>query len=519
MAGEEVVLSAWLDISERKRAQEGEQRGHEKLTGTLESLADGFVACDREWRYTYVNAAAERMLGRRREEMLGQDMRVLFPEAGPFFARYERAIAQQVSLTFEDYYAPLKMWIEISVHPSAEGMSQFFRDVTERKRAEEAVRESRMKLEAALASMTDAVFISDAEGRFIHLNDAFATFHRFSSKEECAKTLAEYPAILEVFFPDGTPAPLETWAVPRALRGETATNAEYTLRRKDTGESWAGSYSFGPIRGRDGLIVGAVVVGRDITDSKRADEEIRRLNTELEERVRARTAQLESSNKELEAFAYSVSHDLRAPLRGIDGWSLALVEDYGSQLEPRALNYLERVRSETQRMGNLIDDLLQLSRISRAQMYRDTVDLSQAAESIAGRLREAHPKRHLEFTIQPAITAFGDGRLLEVVLTNLLQNAVKFSGPRAHARIQFDAVKREGRTVFTVRDNGVGFDMAYAGNLFGPFQRLHSDSEFPGSGIGLATVQRVIHRHGGRVWAEAEPGQGATFYFTLGLEK
>jgi light-regulated signal transduction histidine kinase (bacteriophytochrome) len=152
-------------------------------------------------------------------------------------------------------------------------------------------------------------------------------------------------------------------------------------------------------------------------------------------------------------------------------------------------------------------------------MHRDTVDLSQAAESIAGRLREAHPKRHLEFTIQPAITAFGDGRLLEVVLTNLLQNAVKFSGPRAHARIQFDAVKREGRTVFTVRDNGVGFDMAYAGNLFGPFQRLHSDSEFPGSGIGLATVQRVIHRHGGRVWAEAEPGQGATFYFTLGLEE
>jgi PAS domain S-box-containing protein len=495
------------------------QRAHQKLAGILESLADGFVACDREWRYTYVNAAAERLLGRRREEMLGQDMRVLFPEAGPFFARYERAIAQQASLTFEDYYAPLKMWTEVSVHPSPDGMSQFFRDVTERKHAEDALRESRAKLEAALASMTDAVVISDAEGRFTHLNDAFATFYRFLSKEDCAKTLAEFPAILEVFLPDGSPAPLDMWAVPRALHGETATNAEYTLRRKDTGESWVGSYSFGPIRDGDSRIVGAVVVGRDITSHKRAEEEIRRLNTELEQRVRARTAQLEASNKELEAFAYSASHDLRAPLRGIDGWSLALVEDYANQLEPRALKYLERVRSETQRMGHLIDDLLQLSRISRAEMHRDTVDLSRAAESIAERLREAHPDRRREFTIRPRMTAFGDARLLEVALTNLLQNAVKFSGPRAHALIRFDAVERDGETVFAVHDNGVGFDMAYASRLFGAFQRLHSDSEFPGTGIGLATVQRVIHRHGGRVWAEAQPSRGAAFYFTLGLDK
>ena len=519
MAGEEVVLSSWLDIGERKRAEEGVQRVHEKLTGILESLADGFVACDREWRYTYVNAAAERLLGRRREDLLGRDMRALFPEALPFFARYERAIAQQVGMTFEDYYAPVNIWTEVSVQPSADGMSLFFRDVTERKRAEEEVRASRATLEAALASMTDAVFISDAEGRFVHLNDAFAAFHRFPGKEECAKTLAEYPAILDVFLPDGTLAPLEMWAVPRALRGEAATNAEYTLRRRDTGESWVGSYSFSPIRNPDGLIVGSVVVGRDITGRKRVDEELRRLNTELEQRVRDRTAQLEASNKELEAFAYSVSHDLRAPLRGIDGWSLALVEDYGHQLEQRALKYLERVRSETQRMARLIDDLLQLSRISRTQMHRDMVDLSQAAESIAARLQEAHPDRQLEFTIRPRITAFGDARLLEVALTNLLQNAVKFSGPRANAHIQFDAVEREGQTVFTVRDNGVGFDMAYTSNLFGPFQRLHSDSEFPGSGVGLATVQRVIHRHGGRVWAEAEPGHGATFYFTLGPEK
>jgi len=389
------------------------------------------------------------------------------------------------------------------------------RDITERKRAEEALRESRAKLEAALASMTDAVFISDAGGRFVHLNDAFATFHKFGSKAECFETFAAYPAILDVFLPDGTPAPPDMWAVPRALRGERAANAEYSLRRKDTGESWIGSYSFGPIRDRDGRIVGSVVVGRDITDRKRADEEIRRLNAELEQRVLRRTAQLEASNKELEAFAYSVSHDLRAPLRGIDGWSLALVEDYGRQLEQRGIEYLNRVRSETQRMGHLIDDLLQLSRITRSEMHRDAVDLSLTAESIAARLREAHPQRRLDFAIRPGLTALGDAHLLEIALTNLLHNAVKFTGPRVLARIEFESIERDGETAFAVRDNGVGFDMAYASTLFGAFQRLHSDAEFPGTGIGLATVQRVIHRHGGRVWAEAEPDRGASFYFTI----
>jgi len=522
-AGDEPsILAIVWDVTEQAATEEALRLAHEKLAGILESLGDGCVACDREWRYTYVNAAAERLQGRKREELLGQDMRVLYPDATAFLVRYERAIAEQVSLTFEDYYAPLKMWTEVSVHPSADGMSQFFRDVTQRKRTEEALRESRSKLEAALASMTEAVFISDAEGRFIHINDAFATFHRFSTKEECAKTLAEYPAILDVFLPDGTPAPLEMWAVPRALRGEVATSAEYTLRRKDTGETWIGSYSFGPIRDPDGRIAGSVVVARDITDRKRTEEEIRRLNTELEQRVRDRTSQLEASNKELEAFAYSVSHDLRAPLRGIDGWTLALIEDYCSQCEKykgKGREYLDRVRSETQRMGHLIDDMLQLSRITRAEMHRHAVDLSRAAESIAARLREANPQRDLEFAIRPALTAFGDARLLEVALTNLLENAVKFTGPCAHARIEFGTANYEGQTAFVVRDNGVGFDMAYAGTLFGAFQRLHSDSEFPGTGIGLATVQRVIHRHGGRIWAEAEPDLGASFYFTIGAEK
>jgi light-regulated signal transduction histidine kinase (bacteriophytochrome) len=258
------------------------------------------------------------------------------------------------------------------------------------------------------------------------------------------------------------------------------------------------------------------VVFSDVTERMRAEEEVRRLNAELEQRVRERTAELEAANKELEAFSYSVSHDLRAPLRGIDGWSLALEQDYGAQLDARAQQYLDRVRSETRRMGTLIDDLLQLSRFTRADMRRRPVDLTSIAENIAARLREAYPARRIEFVIDPGMSVSGDAGLLEAALTNLLGNAVKFTGPRPVSRIHFGRGEQEGAPVFFVRDNGVGFDMAYSGMMFGAFQRFHKSSEFSGTGIGLATVQRIIHRHGGRVWAEAAVDRGATFYFTIG---
>lgn len=261
---------------------------------------------------------------------------------------------------------------------------------------------------------------------------------------------------------------------------------------------------------------GILEVNRDITGRKQAEEEIRALNANLEQRVRDRTSQLEAANHELESFAYSVSHDLRAPLRGIDGWSLALMEDFGAQLDEEARHYLGRVRSEAQHMGRLIDDLLKLSRIARAPLERDSVDLTELAAAVAGRLREAHADRQIEFAIQPGIRAQGDAQLLEVALTNLMDNAVKFTSKRPDARIEFHQTAQAGQPVLCVRDNGVGFDMSYARSLFCAFQRLHRASEFPGSGIGLATVQRVIHRHGGRVWAEAKPGEGASFYFTLG---
>jgi signal transduction histidine kinase len=243
--------------------------------------------------------------------------------------------------------------------------------------------------------------------------------------------------------------------------------------------------------------------------------ELQRARDEMEQHVIARTAQLEAANKELESFSYSVSHDLRAPLRGIDGFSQALLEDYGDRLDAQGKSYLQRVRAASQRMAELIDDMLSLSRVSRGEMKSETVNLGALAQSIAAELQSADRRRTVEFTIAAGLVVRGDTRLLRVVLENLLRNAWKFTGKNSMAKIEVGVDRQNGQPVYFVRDDGAGFDMAYAEKLFGAFQRLHSSTEFQGTGIGLATVQRVIRRHGGRVWAESKVGQGATFYFTL----
>jgi len=248
---------------------------------------------------------------------------------------------------------------------------------------------------------------------------------------------------------------------------------------------------------------------------EKASEETRRLNAELEQRVLERTSQLEAANKELEAFAYSVSHDLRAPLRGIDGWSLALLEDCKDKLDEKEIQYLDLVRSETQTMGRLIDDLLTFSRQSRSEMNVRQLDMTAKALAIVSRLQKQNPSLKADFIVQPGLTAFGDAGLIDIALTNLLDNAAKFSSKNADPLIEFGQVEQDRRNPFFVRDNGVGFDMVYANKLFGVFRRLHKSSDFPGTGIGLASVQRIINRHGGRIWAEARVNEGATFYFTI----
>jgi signal transduction histidine kinase len=248
---------------------------------------------------------------------------------------------------------------------------------------------------------------------------------------------------------------------------------------------------------------------------QRRDAELLESHALLERRVTERTAQLESMNKELEAFSYSVSHDLRAPLRTIDGFSQMLQEDYSGCLDDAGQDSLRRVRAAAQRMAHLIDDLLKLSRVTRAELSLEEVDLSALAQEVVEGLQRQSSKRTVRFDIAPGLKALADPRLLHVVLENLLDNAWKFTSGRDTAHIRFGTIPREDGPAYFVRDNGAGFDMAYAGKLFGAFQRLHDAREFPGTGIGLATVQRVIHKHGGRVWAEGETGKGATFYFTL----
>jgi signal transduction histidine kinase len=243
--------------------------------------------------------------------------------------------------------------------------------------------------------------------------------------------------------------------------------------------------------------------------------ELKRLYAGLEERVQERTHELAAANKELEAFSYSVAHDLRSPLQTIDGFSHALAEDYSSALDEQGRDYLDRVRAAARRMAQLIDDLLRLSRMTLSEMSRGPVDLSAIASDIVVGLKSSQPQRPVDFAIQGGLNAYGDARLLRVMLENLLGNAWKFTGDRAHPLIEMGKAEVDGRPAFFVRDNGAGFDASYADRLFGPFQRLHSSAEFEGHGIGLATVQRIVQRHGGRVWAESELGRGATFYFVL----
>jgi light-regulated signal transduction histidine kinase (bacteriophytochrome) len=298
------------------------------------------------------------------------------------------------------------------------------------------------------------------------------------------------------------------------LAGEPFIQLESQRRRRD-GRSIDVDIFMGPLRDASGNLNGIISVVADITERKRHQNELSRLHAELERRVEERTHALQVANRELASFSYSVSHDLRAPLRAINGFAAMLQETYGSQFDRQGRNYLDRVRKGTEKMAALIDDLLRLSQISRQEMRIKPVDLCALAREVAADLQAEDPGRQVEWIIVPGVQTMGDAGLLEAVMRNLMGNAWKYSSGCARASIEFGLTHRKGRPVYFVRDNGAGFDMAYAGKLFGAFQRLHTPDEFPGSGIGLAIVARIIHRHGGDVWAEGQVGEGATFYFRL----
>jgi PAS domain S-box-containing protein len=383
--------------------------------------------------------------------------------------------------------------------------------VNEREKAEQELRDSRAMIERIIDTTPNIIYIFDLrESRNVYINRNIYKSLGYSPQQvrEMGDSIIE-----KLVHPDDQEKVIGFYEKFYGVPDGEILGLEYRHITANGDIRWF--YSRTTVFSRDDEGHPLQVLGevQDITERKQAEDEIRRLNVELEQRVIERTAQLEAANRELEAFSYSVSHDLRAPLRGMDGFSKALLEDYSDSLDEQGRDYLNRVRAASQRMAQLIDDILELSRVARFEMRREEVDLSGLASEIAEELKSRDPGRDLEFFIQPGLTSIGDPRLLRIVLGNLLENAFKFTGEKSKAVIEFG--EQEEERAYYVRDNGVGFDMSYADKLFGAFQRLHTEDEFPGAGIGLATVQRIIHRHGGEVWAESEVEEGATFYFTL----
>ncbi|MES2943685.1 MAG: PAS domain S-box protein, partial [Pseudomonadota bacterium] len=376
-------------------------------------------------------------------------------------------------------------------------------------------------LEMAISRLNDMVVITEAQPKglsgpqIVFVNDAFERYTGYSREEAIGNT----PRFL--WGPGTLPATLERIAT--ALANWQAIRTEVAITTKSGTEIWL-EVDIAPMADNSGKITHWVAVERDITGRRQQQQEILSLNSELESRVLLRTSQLAAVNmelatvnKELESFAYSVSHDLRSPLNTIDGFSRLLVKHDGERVSERGRHYLDRIHASVKQMGHLIDGLLVLAHLSREEVVYENIDLSAMARQVNSQCREREPERELHIHIHDGLTTMGDSRLLFAVLQNLLSNAWKFSSKRPVTHIEVGSQTDEnGGTTFFVKDNGAGFDMVFAPKLFGTFERLHSPGDFPGTGIGLATVRRVIERHGGRVWAEAVPDQGASFYFTLG---
>ena len=387
------------------------------------------------------------------------------------------------------------------------------RDMTRIREAEADLLRERTFTRALLDNLVEGVAACDERGQLVLLNRTLREWRGMEARQLPQPMRAGHD---DLYAADGT-TPLAPDRVPmaRAFNGEQVQDAGMVIRAP--GQPPRHVLASGArILDPEGRRLGAVVVLHDITARRQAETTVQQLNEGLEERIRERTALLEQANAELDAFSYSVSHDLRAPLRGIDGFSLALLEEGGAQLGDAARHYLRRIRSGTQRMGQLIDDLLKLSRVSRSALNRQRLDLSAMARTLLDELRARDPERRVEIRIEPGLAAGGDPGLIHSVLENLLGNAWKYTARAPAARIElFREAQPDGTQAFCVRDNGAGFDMAYVGKLFTAFQRLHALQDFEGSGIGLAIVQRILHRHGGRAWATGAVDQGACFRFTL----
>ncbi|MCE3000466.1 MAG: PAS domain S-box protein [Betaproteobacteria bacterium] len=452
-------------------------------------------------RFIDVNRACHELYGYTREEMLGISLiDIQTPEGKARYLEqpYNRLIGSVERLQKQHQRRDgRRIEVEIHAYPTMLGGRKvrlvLVRDMSEQLKMERLVRDNERRLRAIADNVPAVIaYFADQEStQYIN----FAYDRWFGQGATCTAFIEEIQQLLELAFAGKEVAEeraLETLGGRRVMR--------LTLL---------------PQRGDNNVVEGVYLMGYDLTDFRRAEAEVRQLNAELEQRVEQRTRALAAANRELESFSYSVSHDLRAPLRTIDGFSQILIEEYSERLDDSGRGYLERVRAGSQRMARLIDDLLELARVTRRDLQIRSCDLTGMARDIVRELRQGSPGRAVRCEIADGMHVDADPGLLQIALDNLMRNAWKFTGLQAEPLIVVGMEPAETSMAFFVRDNGVGFDIAYANKLFGAFQRLHSESEFQGTGIGLALVQRVIRRHGGQVWARAEPGKGATFYFSL----
>jgi PAS domain S-box-containing protein len=536
-----------ISILESNRDITARAKEETKFRGLLESAPDPMVIVDGEGRITLVNARTEKVFGYTREELVGQRVELIVPERFReahvgHRERYSKCPVPRAMGENLELYGRRKdgteFPVEISLSPleTREGVliSSAIRDVSERQRIQQDLRDANEFLEQRVHARTQELAAANAGLLKIQESMALAqriarigTFELDGGTGRTQWTAGQHAiyGIAEGSF-GGT---REDWialvhpedreraneVVEGAIGTHSPYSNEYRIIRPDGEVRWIralGQIFYGQ-QGEFRRLVGANL---DITDRKNKENEIVALNASLERRVDERTRELTIANKELESFSYSVSHDLRAPLRHIDGFARILSEEYAGSPPEEARGFLNRILKSTTDMGKLIDSLIKLAHLGRQELVCEKVHFGELVKSAIADLPQNEPNRNVEWRVEALPTVKCDPDLLKVVLTNVLSNALKFTRGRAAALIEIGTAAKDGELAFFVRDNGVGFDPQYADKLFGVFQRLHAQENFEGTGIGLATVQRIIHRHGGRIWAESAPDQGATFYFTIG---
>ena len=501
------------DITEHKRSEAALQESEVRLQAFLDNSPSVIFAKDLDGRYLHVNAQFRRRFGLSKRQIAGSTDDDLFAphQAAIFRANDREVIERGTALEFEetvDYVDGPRTNIVCKFPiPDAAGnivaIGGIATDITERIEAEAA----RARLASIVESSQDAIFTRSPDGIIQSWNAGAECLYGYTAAEAIGQPISRLVP------PDRKHERADNWR--RLSQGQPVPPYE-TVRITKDGRRINVSVSLSPLRDRAGNVTGVAAIIHDITKRKRAEEEIRRLNQELELRVRQRTADLAEAVAELQAFSYSVSHDLRSPLRSIVGFGKILLKENYNQLDDEGKRLLERSIAAGQRMEQLIDDLLHLAQISHRQILAGKVNLSVVAKEAIDSLAEADPERCVDVVITPDMNVLADPGLMRVVMDNLIGNAWKFTAKLSRARIEVGATRSDGSTVYFVRDNGAGFDMARAEKLFNAFQRMHRASDFEGTGIGLATVRRIIRRHRGRIWVESAVDRGTTVFFTLG---